>query len=264
MNFGFAPVQSQPRFEALRRQAALAEAHGFDTLWAHEHHVGGTIYPCPLMTLAAVAESTRRIRLGTNMLLLPLYHPLRVAQEAAMLDVLSGGRLILGVSAGYAADEFHAFGVPLGERGRRMREGVALIRAVWTDDAVTREGASFALSDFSLFPRLFRTHYRSTSGRSLSRPFGVPHSLPMASSSAHRPRGARCESGSPFTSSQYLRSDSSRPTRRLSSIGLSRLSEIGRPRCEPRSSSPSACSTSTAAGDTRTSLARMPAAAHLP
>jgi alkanesulfonate monooxygenase SsuD/methylene tetrahydromethanopterin reductase-like flavin-dependent oxidoreductase (luciferase family) len=153
MNFGFAPVQSQPRFEALRRQAALAEAHGFDTLWAHEHHVGGTIYPCPLMTLAAVAESTRRIRLGTNMLLLPLYHPLRVAQEAAMLDVLSGGRLILGVSAGYAADEFHAFGVPLGERGRRMREGVALIRAVWTDDAVTREGASFALSDFSLFPR---------------------------------------------------------------------------------------------------------------
>jgi probable F420-dependent oxidoreductase len=153
VNFGFAPVQSQPRFETLRRQASLAEALGFDALWAHEHHVGGTIYPCPLITLAALAEPTRRITLGTNMLLLPLYHPLRVAQEAAMVDVLSGGRLILGVSAGYAADEFQAFGVPLGERGRRMREGVALIRSVWTDEVVTREGTSFALSDFSLFPR---------------------------------------------------------------------------------------------------------------
>ena len=103
MNFGFAPVQSQPRFKALRHQAALAETLGFDTLWTHEHHVGATIYPCPLITLAAVAEPTRRIGLGTNMLLLPLYHSLRVAQEAAMVDVLSGGRLILGVSAGYAA-----------------------------------------------------------------------------------------------------------------------------------------------------------------
>jgi alkanesulfonate monooxygenase SsuD/methylene tetrahydromethanopterin reductase-like flavin-dependent oxidoreductase (luciferase family) len=157
MRFGFSPVQSQARFEACRRQAALAEALGFDVLWAHEHHVGGTIYPCPLITLAAIADVTRGIGLGTNMLLLPLYHPLRVAQEAAMVDVLSGGRLILGVSAGYAAEEFQAFGVPLGERGRRMREGVTLIRAVWAQDSMTVEGSSFALRDFSLFPKPLQT-----------------------------------------------------------------------------------------------------------
>jgi alkanesulfonate monooxygenase SsuD/methylene tetrahydromethanopterin reductase-like flavin-dependent oxidoreductase (luciferase family) len=106
----------------------------------HEHHVGATIYPCPLITLAAVAEPTRRIGLGTNMLLLPLYHSLRVAQEAAMVDVLSGGRLDSRRQRWLR--RLQAFGVPLGERGRRMREGVALIRAVWTDDFVTREWAS--------------------------------------------------------------------------------------------------------------------------
>ena len=153
MKFGFSPVQSEPTFEAMRAQAELAEALGFDTLWMHEHHSGATLYPCPLTALAAVADRTRRMRLGTNMLLLPLAHPLRVAQQAAMVDVLSGGRLVLGVSAGYAADEFAAFGVSPKERARRMEEGVTLIRALWTRPAVTADGMGLSLRDFSLFPR---------------------------------------------------------------------------------------------------------------
>ncbi len=156
MKFGFSPVQSARTFESMRVQAELADALGFDTLWMHEHHSGATLYPCPLTALAAVADRTRRIRLGTNMLLLPLAHPVRVAQQAAMLDVLSGGRLVLGVSAGYAADEFAAFGASLKERGRRMEEGVALIRALWTQPAVTADGPGFSLRDFALFPRPFQ------------------------------------------------------------------------------------------------------------
>jgi alkanesulfonate monooxygenase SsuD/methylene tetrahydromethanopterin reductase-like flavin-dependent oxidoreductase (luciferase family) len=89
-------------------QAALAEALGYDVLWAHEHHGGAALYPSPLMTLAALALSTRRIGLGTNMLLLPLYNPLRVAEDGAMVDVMSGGRLRLGVSAGYSPADLRA------------------------------------------------------------------------------------------------------------------------------------------------------------
>jgi alkanesulfonate monooxygenase SsuD/methylene tetrahydromethanopterin reductase-like flavin-dependent oxidoreductase (luciferase family) len=124
MRFGLSPVQSQPRFDAMRRQATLAKELGFDALWAREHHSQGMMYPSPLMALAAMAPVTRRIALGTNMLLLPLYSALRVAEDAAMVDLLSGSRLNLGVSAGYSAADLNAFGVPQNERGLRMREGL--------------------------------------------------------------------------------------------------------------------------------------------
>ncbi len=136
MTFGFAPVQSEPRFDAMIAQARLAESFGFDTLWAHEHHSQAMVYPDPLMTLAVLAHHTRTVRLGTNMLLLPQWHPLRVAEGAAMVDVLSEGRLILGVAAGYAKDEFATFGIDRKERGLRMEEGLRLIRAVWTQEEV--------------------------------------------------------------------------------------------------------------------------------
>jgi alkanesulfonate monooxygenase SsuD/methylene tetrahydromethanopterin reductase-like flavin-dependent oxidoreductase (luciferase family) len=153
MRFGFSPIQSQPRFDAMLRQAALAEELGFDALWAHEHHSQGMMYPSPLMALAAMAPATKRIALGTNMLLLPLYSALRVAEEAAMVDVLSGGRLRLGVSAGYSPSDLEAFGVPQNERGMRLREGVRLIREVWTRDHVDLSGRFSTLKDFTLFPK---------------------------------------------------------------------------------------------------------------
>ncbi len=153
MRFGFSPTQAFPTYEPMLQQAKLAESIGFDTLWVHEHHSQAMTYPSPLMTLAALAPHTERIALGTNMLLLPLYHPLRVAEEAAMVDVMSGGRLILGVSAGYAVDEYQAFGASLQERGRRMREGLTLIRSVWTRDPVHVDGQDYRLENFSLFPK---------------------------------------------------------------------------------------------------------------
>jgi len=153
IRFGFSPVQAQSCFDAMQRQAALAEDLGFDVLWAHEHHSQGMTYPSPLMTLAVMAPVTKRIKLGTNMLLLPLYSALRVAEEAAMVDVLSGGRLRLGVSAGYSPADLAAFGVPQNERGTRLREGMRLIREVWTGDHIDYAGRYAALKDFTLFPK---------------------------------------------------------------------------------------------------------------
>jgi len=153
VRFGLAPVQSEPTFDAMFAQAALAESLGFDVLWAHEHHSQAMMYPSPLITAAALASRTARIAVGTNMLLLPLYHPLRVAEDAAMVDVLSGGRLVLGVAAGYARDEFAAFGADLGERGRRMTAGLELIRAAWTQHPLAADGGDFSLRDYDIFPR---------------------------------------------------------------------------------------------------------------
>jgi alkanesulfonate monooxygenase SsuD/methylene tetrahydromethanopterin reductase-like flavin-dependent oxidoreductase (luciferase family) len=114
------------------------------------------MYPSPLMTLAALAGVTTRIELGTNMLLLPLHHPLRVAEDAAMVDVLCGGRLRLGVSAGYSPADLAAFAVPPDARARRMREGLALIRAVWTGAPASLDSELCRLRDFTLHPKPLR------------------------------------------------------------------------------------------------------------
>src|ERR1700730_13266074 len=158
------------------RQAELAEALGYDVLWAHEHHSGAMMYPSPLMTLAALAPATRRIGRGTNMLLLPLYHPLRVAEAGAMCHVMSGGRLRLGVSAGYSATDLRAFAVPEAERAQRMRDGLALIRAVWTSEHVNLEIDSSRLVD----SRCSRGPFSSRRPRSMSghRRCGDPSSGP--------------------------------------------------------------------------------------
>src|SRR4026208_1981565 len=75
----------------------------------------------------------QRVTLATGVLLLPLYHPMMVAEEGAMVDMISGGRLILGIGAGYAPEEFSAFGYSLKERGSRLEEGASLLRRLWTE-----------------------------------------------------------------------------------------------------------------------------------
>src|SRR5210317_660161 len=111
MELGLAPDQSQQTFSLMCSQARLAESVGFTTLWAHEHHSQAMMYPDPLMALAVLAAATSSIKLGTSMLLLPIHHPVRVAQQAAMLDVSSGGRFCLGVANGYSATDLATFGV---------------------------------------------------------------------------------------------------------------------------------------------------------
>ena len=152
LEFGLSPIQSSADFGAMQAQARLAESLGYTTLWAHEHHSQRMMYPDPLMALAALAAVTERIGLGTNMLLLPIHHPVRVAQEAAMVDVLSRGRLRLGVANGYSKTDFATFGTAMSRRGARMTRGIELIRALWSGEAVTRSEEDFDLDGFELFP----------------------------------------------------------------------------------------------------------------
>src|SRR5688500_9179792 len=145
LEVGLSPIQAGD-FEETIRECERAEAAGFDSVWLGEHHDSATLYPTPLVALAAIAARTRRLRLGTAVLLLPLYHPLAVAEEAAVVDAISAGRLVLGVGAGYAPEEFAAFGVPLAERGSRMDEAVPLIQRLLSEEKVTHAGRHYRVA----------------------------------------------------------------------------------------------------------------------
>jgi probable F420-dependent oxidoreductase len=128
----------------LRRFAVKAEELGLDDVWVSEHIIvprdqfpRSPLFYDPVLTLTWVAAVTRRVRLGTSVLVLPMRHPLPLAKELATLHNLSEGRLILGAGVGWLKPEFAALGVPFAERGRRLDEGLAMMRAVWTQDPVT-------------------------------------------------------------------------------------------------------------------------------
>jgi probable F420-dependent oxidoreductase len=131
--------------QAIRRAAVQAEELGFADAWASEHIIvprdapypPSAIFYDPVLTLTWAAACTNRIGLGTSVLVLPMRHPLPLAKELATLQNLSEGRLILGAGVGWLEAEFAALGAPFAERGRRMDEGIALMRAVWTEDPVS-------------------------------------------------------------------------------------------------------------------------------
>lgn len=153
MKVGLSPLQGQASFEETLRECERAEVAGFDSIWLGEHHNNAVLYPSPLIGLAAIASRTRRIRLGTGVLLLPLYHPVMVAEEGAMVDMISGGRLVLGVGAGYAPEEFAAFGCSIKERGSRLEEGASLIHRLWTKVKVTHRGRHYWVDNATVLPR---------------------------------------------------------------------------------------------------------------
>jgi probable F420-dependent oxidoreductase len=153
MKIGLSPLQGQASFEETLQECERAEAAGFDSIWLGEHHNNPVLYPAPLVGLSAIASRTRSIRLGTGVLLLPLYHPVMVAEEGAMVDMISGGRLILGVGAGYAPEEFAAFGYSLKERGSRLEEGTFLLRRLWTEENVTHDGKYYRVYNATIAPR---------------------------------------------------------------------------------------------------------------
>jgi probable F420-dependent oxidoreductase len=153
MRIGLSPLQGQTDFEETLAECERGEAAGFDSIWLGEHHNNPILHPAPLIGLAAVASRTRRVQLGTGVLLLPLYHPMMVAEEGAMVDMISGGRLILGIGAGYAPEEFAAFGHSLKERGGRLEESAALLHRLWTENDVTHRGQYYRLDNATVAPR---------------------------------------------------------------------------------------------------------------
>ncbi|MGH3182582.1 MAG: LLM class flavin-dependent oxidoreductase [Streptosporangiaceae bacterium] len=134
--------------DLLRRWALTVEGLGFDLLMMSDHIAVtpdvAQEYPAPFYepftTLSWLAGVTRRVRLGTTVLIVPYRHPLLIARMAANLNDLSGGRLVLGVGVGWARQEFEALGVPFRERGRLTEEHLLAIRAAWQDDGDYRSG----------------------------------------------------------------------------------------------------------------------------
>jgi probable F420-dependent oxidoreductase len=129
----------------MTRAARLAEELGYADVWVSDHLVvpSGAQYPPsayvyePLTALAWVAAATKRVGLGTTVLVLPMRNPIHVAKSIATIDLMSGGRFILGTAAGWLKAEFDAIGVPFDERGLRTDEAIEIIRHVWTNDHMT-------------------------------------------------------------------------------------------------------------------------------
>ncbi|HVE90729.1 MAG TPA: LLM class flavin-dependent oxidoreductase [Actinomycetota bacterium] len=134
--------------------SVLAEKSGFDSVWTSEHHFLDDGYmPSLLVLSAAIAQATQRITIGTGVLLAPLHHPLRLAEDAATVQLLSGGRLVLGIGAGWRPEEFEVLGVPLGERASRLRETVAILRGAWGPGAFSHEGRHWRLDRVNVTPK---------------------------------------------------------------------------------------------------------------
>ena len=127
--------------EGLVGQAEQAEKLGFHSLWLPEHHFSGrAAIPSPLLLLAAVAARTTKLRLGTTSYLLPLRHPIHVAEEVAVLDQLSNGRVILGLGRGFRKGTFAAFDVPVKEKRSRFEAALEVMLKAWAGEPVAWEG----------------------------------------------------------------------------------------------------------------------------
>lgn len=154
MKFGFIPTEGGLYYQEFLEEVLYAEELGFDSAWLEEHHgVTNHYWPSPLICLAGAATRTSRIVLGTDIAVLPFYHPVRIAEDAALLSVISGDRFILGLAIGYRPDEFQLFQVALEKRGARFQEALQLIRLLWTQDEVTFLGDNFRLEAGKIEPR---------------------------------------------------------------------------------------------------------------
>jgi alkanesulfonate monooxygenase SsuD/methylene tetrahydromethanopterin reductase-like flavin-dependent oxidoreductase (luciferase family) len=143
MKIGITPWDLGDRSAAgLSSQASIAEHLGYESFWLPESHFGPQAIPEPLMLLAAVAAGTRRIRLGTTSFLLPLRHPVQAAEQVAVLDQLSGGRVVLGVGRGYAPPMLRAFEVDPRDKRALFETRLALMRRAWAGEPVGDDDGS--------------------------------------------------------------------------------------------------------------------------
>ncbi len=150
------PAADDParRFAETVEQARLIRSLGFDSIWGGEHHATPGFHYFPLLPmLQRLAAEADGLWVGTNLILLPLHNPIEMAEVGAFLDVITGGRFLLGVGLGYRAEEFAIFGVPMTERVSRLTEGLEIIRRLWTEDHVTHRGRHWQLDDVTIRPR---------------------------------------------------------------------------------------------------------------
>jgi len=154
MKFGFIPTEGGHFFDEFLEEVLLGEALGFDSVWLEEHHgIKDHYWPSPLIGLAGIATQTERILFGTDIMVMPFYHPVRVAEDSAMLDIMSQGRFILGAAIGYKPDEFELYQVLLEKRGARFEEAICLIKQLWTQEEVNFNGKHYQVLGLKIEPR---------------------------------------------------------------------------------------------------------------
>ena len=155
-NWGMEDVQS------IFQVATRAEELGFDSVWVSEHifntsyifdRIGDKPYYDPLAILSYVSAITKKVGLGTSVLVLPYHNPIRLAKTAATLDVMSGGRLILGVGVGVIEEELNAMGASLAERGSMSDEAIAIMKELWTQEDPSFQGSYHSFSGMKFSPK---------------------------------------------------------------------------------------------------------------
>ncbi|RMG51076.1 MAG: LLM class flavin-dependent oxidoreductase [Acidobacteria bacterium] len=144
-------------YDEIFEEAKLAEAVGFDGLFVPEHHMMPDGYLCaPLLFLAAVAAHTKRLRLGTSIMHLPEWHPIHVAEEVAVLDNISKGRVILGVGLNLNEPEFRLFGISMKGVVKRFTEEIEILRRAWSGQPFSFQGEYFQLENVMITPRVIQ------------------------------------------------------------------------------------------------------------
>jgi alkanesulfonate monooxygenase SsuD/methylene tetrahydromethanopterin reductase-like flavin-dependent oxidoreductase (luciferase family) len=147
-------VPLQQVYERALERIVVMDRAGYDAVWLAEHHFT-TYSVCPSVHLMALeaAHRTERLRIGTAVSLAALYHPLRLAEEVALLDVLTGGRINWGAGRGFEPAEFATFGVPMEETASRFREAVEIVLAAWTNARLTFHGEFWDFDDVEVLPK---------------------------------------------------------------------------------------------------------------
>ncbi len=143
-------------FEEIVEIASLAEKSGLDSLWVSDHLMYTTLEQGSLeafSSLAALATATRNVTLGTKVVCAPFRHPGLLAKMGTTLDIVSGGRFVLGIGAGWHRPEFEAFGFPFDRRASRMREVVEVVGKLWTESAVDYEGEFYSIRNAISLPK---------------------------------------------------------------------------------------------------------------
>jgi alkanesulfonate monooxygenase SsuD/methylene tetrahydromethanopterin reductase-like flavin-dependent oxidoreductase (luciferase family) len=147
LSFGIIPIEGGHFFKESLEEVVRAEELGFDSAWLEEHHaVTDHYWPSPLQALGGFATRTSRLMLGTDIIVAAFYHPVRLAEDVALLDVMTQGRITLGIALGYKPDEFALYGTALERRGARFEEQLAIMKALWTGEPVDFKGAFYTVA----------------------------------------------------------------------------------------------------------------------
>ncbi len=134
-------------------QVTYAEELGFESVWIGEHHFGRYICPSPPVVAAAIARSTKKMRIGTAVALLPHHDPIRLAEDYAMVDLLSGGRLDFGVGRGFIKAIYDGFNQSMDESRERFTEALEIIERAWTQETFSYEGKFRTVRNVTILPR---------------------------------------------------------------------------------------------------------------